>query len=157
VINIRQPELLDEKKFIDRFWGRVNKNTGTDCWEWTGKVDKDGLGKYHIGLMRLNAHRYAYYLTHKDLPTRSRHKCGNRLCVNPEHIATDYAEIAFYKRKEHGSKLDEATVKQIRAEGALGKQGRMGSGNLGVMAKKYGVSISTIHAILKYDTWKKTS
>lgn len=71
----------------ERFWAKVVKAEG--CWEWTAAKDMYGYstfvgdGDYHTG------HRFSYDL-HNETKTPSHipihHKCGNRGCVNPEHL-----------------------------------------------------------------------
>jgi DNA invertase Pin-like site-specific DNA recombinase len=54
------------------------------------------------------------------------------------------------RRKRSQNKLDPTAVRQIRAQGA-------GTSNLNIeqLGKKYGVSVSTIKAVLNRKTWKK--
>jgi len=69
------------------FWQYVRK--GTACWEWTGSISTDaGHGRFSFKYLTYCAHRVAWELTHGPLPAGQniRHKCGNRRCVNPDHL-----------------------------------------------------------------------
>lgn len=66
-----------------------------ECWPWLGYVGKDGYGQAHHPVTRKHttAHRIVYeVLTGKELPRRGsglelHHRCRNRRCVNPAHMA----------------------------------------------------------------------
>jgi hypothetical protein len=58
--------------------------------------------------------------------------------------------VTSRRRKRAQSKLDELAVRQIRAESAASL-----SVNVEQLGKKYGVSVSTIKAVLNRRTWKE--
>jgi hypothetical protein len=64
-----------------RFWGQVDK--GDECWEWTGKRDPDGYGRFFVSV-----HRLAYQWLVGPIPDGLQidHLCRNPSCVNPEHL-----------------------------------------------------------------------
>lgn len=66
-------------KNFDEF---VDKSSG--CWEWTGRVNKDGYGIFRGRL----AHRVAYIEAYGPYPegTVTDHICRVRHCVNPNHL-----------------------------------------------------------------------
>lgn len=70
------------------FWRLVKKDVA-GCWEWTGTLSSDaGHGRFSFKYLTYCAHRVAWELTYGPLPARQnlRHKCGNRRCVNPDHL-----------------------------------------------------------------------
>lgn len=93
----RVPRTLEQ-----RFWKKVAVAGRDECHEWIGNRN---VG-HHYGLIyedaaeaaaagrpkrALYAHRVAYELAYGPLPADSRHfhvhhTCGNRGCVNPEHL-----------------------------------------------------------------------
>lgn len=70
-----------------RFWGRVNKNTPSGCWIWTGCVDKWGYGDLNVRGKHIQAHRYAWMLLNGDPGELDvLHKCNTQPCCNPGHL-----------------------------------------------------------------------
>ena len=59
------------------------------CLMWTGGADSGGYGAFHVSQGMARAHRVAHELTHgRPIPADMllRHRCHNRLCVNPAHL-----------------------------------------------------------------------
>ena len=73
------------KKYIDRFWSRVDKTDG--CWVWIGKLH-NGYGSIGMGQKTYTAHRASYIMANGEIPSGLviDHLCRNRACVNPEHL-----------------------------------------------------------------------
>jgi hypothetical protein len=78
---------------VENFWSKVDQ-TG-DCWTWTAGRDKDGYGKFAIGLgghaqRHVRAHRFAYESLVGDIPDGHvvMHRCDNPPCVRPDHLTT---------------------------------------------------------------------
>lgn len=136
-----------------------------DCWEWQGAMQACGStptvrvkGKT-IGVRRL-------LLQHLGVNVRGKvctYKCGNALCVNPEHLEaigrkklsrrlvkeTNYTagvlrKVKLAEKARHRSKLTIEIALEIRqAEGTQRE-----------IAARYGVSQATVSCIKRGATWK---
>jgi hypothetical protein len=77
-----------------RFWRMVSKTE--KCWPWKGYVNSDGYGMMKVGSPRRpqNAHRVSWKLHFGKLTPEIKisQKCGNRACVNPEHLQIGQAK-----------------------------------------------------------------
>lgn len=83
------------KNEYDRWIAKVDKNTGTDCWLWTGTTYRRGYGHFRRwinGKWKMEkAHRYSYEIHHgvsrHDLEGwLVCHSCDVTNCVNPDHL-----------------------------------------------------------------------
>jgi hypothetical protein len=78
---------------MDRFWNKVNKQTPTGCWEWTGASEKGGYGLFKIDNVVYYAHRCVMFWENKLNHMQKKgdrnevdHICRNPSCVNPGHL-----------------------------------------------------------------------
>lgn len=73
---------------LDRFWGRVDKETQSGCWLWTGQTTPRGYGVFAVNRRSKRAHRVAYVLCVGDIADGLTldHLCRVRNCVNPAHL-----------------------------------------------------------------------
>jgi excisionase family DNA binding protein len=75
----------------ERFWLHTQE-LENGCIEWRGHVRQSGYGLFCASGFRpvtmVHAHRYAYSLAFGKIPDgwHVHHICGNRRCVNPEHL-----------------------------------------------------------------------
>lgn len=76
-----------------RIWTHVEP-TGF-CWEWTGRVETTGYGKFSYRGAQVLAHRFVYELLVGPIPSGMQidHLCHNRACVNPDHLEPVSARI----------------------------------------------------------------
>ena len=67
------------------FWRQVQAAAPLDCWPWSGAIDDEGNPQYRGS----RADIHAYELARGSFPAGAEleHKCGNRLCLNPRHLA----------------------------------------------------------------------
>ena len=79
------------RPLADRFWDKVDRQGGEECWPWKGARLRQGYG--HIMLTRspdrrLRAHRVAWELHYGPIPDGLvvMHTCDNPPCVNPAHL-----------------------------------------------------------------------
>jgi len=72
-------------------------------------------------------------------------------CSNSDESLTEVRkEVAVSRRRKRAqNKLDTTAVRQIRAEGAA-----TSTVSIEQLGRKYGVSVSTIKAVLNRKTWK---
>ncbi len=78
----------------ERLLASCKPNGKTGCWDWVRYVYPDKHPTIGTGLKRLGnskkvkAHRVSYEIFVGPIPDGLvvRHKCDNKLCVNPEHL-----------------------------------------------------------------------
>lgn len=72
----------------DRFWSRILKEDGSDCWIWVGAKDPKGYGNVFFSGRFDKAHRVAYRLVIGEIPSGLcvMHVCDRPSCVNPAHL-----------------------------------------------------------------------
>lgn len=72
--------------------GQVKMDTETGCWLWQGQISNTGRGRFAImeeGRPRMVSAEDASYVAFiGSIPEQHlvRQRCGNRLCINPEHL-----------------------------------------------------------------------
>jgi hypothetical protein len=91
-----------------RFWAHVDRSS--EHWLWTGWVE-DGSGKYRPvnGGPTFLAHHVAWELERGSVPAgmHVRHTCGERLCVNPDHLVlTPYIKIVRDQLQRFWAKVE---------------------------------------------------
>jgi len=75
------------KSLRTRFWGHVQTGEPDVCWPWIATVRR-GYGVIKHQRRVHSSHRLAYILMHGE-PAKGLvigHKCGNRICCNPNHL-----------------------------------------------------------------------
>lgn len=139
------------------------------CWEWTRCLSRKGYGQFRYNGRTTYTHRYV--LEQKlGRPIRAGymacHSCNNRRCCNPDHIREGSAkentqdmidagrqatgDAVAQRGEKHGmSKLTEDQVHAIRE-----LQPTM---SVRQIAKRYGVSPSTVSSIHLRKSWRHLS
>lgn len=84
-------EIHDKDKA--RFWAKVEKKEGDECWIWCGVVSRGGYGSFKIRGKFISAHRFSWMLHNGDIPISGGHHgicvlhtCDVRSCVRPDHL-----------------------------------------------------------------------
>jgi HNH endonuclease len=93
----------------NRFMSGFDRNPNTGCWEWIGKLNHSGYGLITRGrgdYRDQRAHRISYELFVGPIPEGQvvHHECGNRRCVNPQHLTLDN-RVANIQRDGNGGKI----------------------------------------------------
>lgn len=132
---------------------------GDECLLWPFKSKyANGYGSVTFNGHLTGAHRVMCRFAHGKPPTRNHHaahSCGNRICVNPKHLAWKTASENEQDKLLHGTaqrgeqnpcaKLTEADVLTIRA---LARSRTHAS-----IAKQFGVSRRAIGFVITRHTW----
>ncbi|HXL20105.1 MAG TPA: hypothetical protein VN961_21530 [Streptosporangiaceae bacterium] len=159
---------IDRRDCSERFWEQVDKNGPIvrpelgPCWLWIGYRDQDGYGVSRVNGRRRATHvaleLAGYFILFKGL--EALHRCDNCQCIRPDHLKIDTkpANIADkvakgrQARGEHiaEAKLDPEKAREVRA---LYQRGVLGRG-YEALARRFGVSQSTIWRIIQDETWK---
>lgn len=162
-LSIREGGFLITIPEIERFFSSVDKTES--CWNWTGYCDANGYSRITIRSELFLGHVLSYLLHYGPIPDKLHvcHSCDNPKCVNPKHLWLGTHQENMKDRNEKGrcgvsgrygedintSKLTEEQVREIRScveKGAKQTQ----------MAKRFGVSRSTINSLIKRRTWKQS-
>jgi hypothetical protein len=76
---------------VRNWWSKVAVTP--ECWLWMAARDRDGYGKFAIGLgghdqIHTRAHRFAYEAFVEPVPEGMVvcHRCDNPPCVRPDHL-----------------------------------------------------------------------
>lgn len=78
--------MRSSKKYINRFWSKVEKTE--NCWLWCAYINEKGYGYFYDGKNMVRVHRFAYEITVGAIPKDCEidHTCRVRNCVNPDHL-----------------------------------------------------------------------
>lgn len=135
-------------------------NWGSDeCLPFPFSVGSHGYGQFQsaeYGRKPVLAHRYMCQKFHGEAPDSTReaaHSCGNRLCVNPQHLRWATPKENQSDREAHGTtnkgerhgraKLSLADVVAIRAAG----------GPQCDIAQQFGIKRQTVSDIKRGRRW----
>lgn len=143
---------------VTRFWSQIERRGPTECWPWTGYVEK-GYGRFYDGVRMVGAHDLAVRWSTGEMRREDHdtcHSCHNPICCNPAHLRyasrrSNVTDAVGADRHARGSrnghaKLTEDDVVVIRERAAAGATGRQ-------MARDYEVSEGTVNMILSGKRW----
>ena len=155
------------KTIEERFWTKIEKRDGSECWIWKGAVKSDGYGNFCSGIKQfVGAHKMSWEIKHgKKVPDGMCvcHHCDTPLCVNPAHLflgtakenAADASKKGRLKGREtpkgsqHGrAKITEIVVQAIRKDFSEQNLPRKN------LAEKYQIPYGTVAHILAGRTWR---
>lgn len=128
------------------------------CWRWKGATTGNGYGvivlnrkvatKHGLG-RNYQTHRASYELHHGTIPEGMvvRHKCDNKLCMNPEHLEVGTQRDNIQDAIDRGhmaSKLTEKDVEFIRSSTLSQRK----------LGKMLGVSPTVIWHVKHGNKWR---
>lgn len=140
------------------------------CRLWRAGTDKDGYGKFQTGTngnqQHHRAHRFAWFLKHKRLPKALLlHSCDRPACCNHVHLfegtqADNRADCTAKGRNATGARNGRVLHPERYGVGEAHPRAKLSDAdvaeirrlfhprqNTGALARKFGVSISTVSAI----------
>ena len=149
-----------EENAASRFWAKVDRRGGNECWEWKGYRALLGYGrvKFRAGETQMS-HRIAYLLANGEHPESMFvcHRCDNPPCCNPNHLFL-------------GTHLD--NMKDMAAKGRSGSNGVIGENHAKarftaetalevyrslepnkVLAERFGVTAAAVYNIRHGRAW----
>ena len=142
--------------FPSQFRARVLlSSTPGCCWIWTGRHVGHGYPAFDGGrALGQYAHRAAWIMQYGPLPTGARvaHRCGNRLCVRPDHLVLMPSRQDRAGRWSRGAanpnaRLTDFDVARIREA--------VGRGQYQVeVARLFRVSQPLVSAIVRRRRWR---
>ncbi|MBD3285645.1 hypothetical protein GF359_04225 [candidate division WOR-3 bacterium] len=89
------PDEAYRKRIYNKLVARCREDPVTGCWEWQGSINPYGYGMFTVKRRRTSVHRWmahfsdAPHLKDFDISTmraRVLRRCGNRTCINPDHL-----------------------------------------------------------------------
>ena len=153
---MKNTSILSKKLHSNVSYRIVNPIWGS-CWEI--KIGQGGYGHSYIMMegVRIGVHILSWLLykgINIPLDQEVCHLCNNTCCANPQHLyLASHRDNMKYAPLSHGhinSKLSTVLAIQIRGEYSLGKTTER------ALAKKYRVHRSSIHRLLRGETWQES-
>lgn len=165
---------MSAKNTPENFWAKTQIGTPDECWEWQGARTSSGYGNLSWHGVHVQAHRVAYYLRNggialatafrqEERAKRYRrfvlHKCGNRLCCNPDHLFLGSMRTnlldAYRKGRKTQPKSQHANAKLTSAQVVAIRQRYNGGENTQQqLAAEFQVSQRVISLIVRHETYK---
>ncbi len=155
-------DLPPQKTIAEKFWEKVARSDDLDsCWPWMRGCSEDGYGFFSFNYRTYFAHRVAWELTNGPLHSGVLilHSCDNPPCCNPKHLSpgTHLQNMRDKARKgrtnmpkgtdHYRARLTAESVQKIR---------EIATEDISIskLAREFGVSRTTIEAVIARRTWK---
>jgi len=129
------------------------------CWKWLGSLHNDGYAAWNVGGKQVKVHRASYLLNVGPVPKQRFvvHTCGNRDCVNPDHLKlVDFKGLYQHNLKNGNVARGERngfatmTAKKVRRVRQLAKTGKYSHRQIGNIV---GCHQSNITRIINRTYW----
>jgi hypothetical protein len=146
----------------ERFWSKVEKRGPGECWIWTGGLNTSGYGQFQLRRKSVGAHRWMYEHTIGKIPDGLLvcHTCDNPPCVNPAHLWLgtngDNMRDSSQKGRRVGLQAGTNNGRAILTPDDVREIRRVYTGKYGelrTLARRYGVTDTTIASAVKGQTW----
>lgn len=109
------------KRFVNGHYNNIKnrkwpqyKIDENGCWIWQLSLSVDGYASYEVNKKYISGHRYYYEKYKGKIPDGFQldHLCGNRACVNPDHLEI-VSQTENIRRGKH-TKLNKGDVLKIK-------------------------------------------
>jgi hypothetical protein len=126
----------------------------TDCWEWQGKLDPDGYGRFNgYSAARLV---WSFYRQEPERgkPFVIRHKCDNLKCCNPLHLTAGTVIDNVRDRVERGRSAVGSRNGRAKLTPSQALEILVSDEPIEQLAKIHGVAPRTVRDLKAGRTWK---
>jgi hypothetical protein len=135
----------------ERFWMFTDVQSLGECWDFCGGTNNAGYGMF----AGRTAHTYSYILKNGPISEGQivRHKCDNKLCVNPEHLLIGTLKDNVRDSMERGLHVVGEKHFNARLTADLVRQIRAATGTLSSIAVRFGIKKPHAHRIRNRKAW----
>lgn len=141
-----------------------------DCWHWLASCNSGGYPQANIGGRVDLVVRHLWTLMGKTVPSRRYclvTTCGDRLCVNPAHIAMRSRSTVLRKAYEAGARMNPMEyhrrlfgsrhLAKLTAEQVDSIRARPPEQTHAAIAREFGVSAKCVSEIRRGITWRQAA
>lgn len=139
---------------IERLLAKVELPDG--CWVWTGAKAVKGYGRIRTGTREDSrtelAHRAMWEAVHGPILGSAAvlHHCDNPPCVRPDHLYLGTLADNARDRDVRARTKSRLTAEQVR----LARTAYADGWTNARLARQFGVSDATMHAVVKGRSWR---
>lgn len=149
-----------EPRDVERFMRRVNKMTGTACWDWM-RPAPIGYGQLYWNGTPIGTHRISYRIFRGQVgQMHVCHTCDRRACVNPDHLflGTNQDNIRDRVKKgrsRRGQNHPRSVLK--RADVVEARAMYLGGMSTSKIGERFGVDAETAGNAISGRSWSHVS